>query len=211
LRTFPRQRVLTVRVILWNDFSMNLPKLTDILPEHTNTENRLKALDKRQDEIRANYRRLIEQKTNGSQPQDHGIRVQAILDGAPVPPPSNIDIEIANAQADFNAVESAEEILARRISELKREAGQKICAQVKPEHDKAMKRLSSALVEAHAAQVELHKMKWGLINNGCGLYGLFNADPDFLDMPLDKASSLAHFFRAAKAAGYISSVPKELH
>src|SRR5882757_9961235 len=121
---------------------MNLPKLPDI------AQNQLIALDKRQEEIRTNYWRLIEQKTNGSQPQDHQTRVQAILDGAPVPPPSNIDIEIANAQADFNAVESAKEILARRITGLQRKAGQKICASVKPDHDKAMKRLSSALVEA---------------------------------------------------------------
>lgn len=189
---------------------MDLPKLTDISPELAEAKKQLNELTVRQDEIRANYRRLIQQKTNGQPPADQQARVQAILAGAPVPPPSNIDLEIANEQANYNATEAAKAILAQRVVSLESDAGRKICAQVKPKHDAAMKRLSTALVDVHAAYTELHGMKRALLNNGCGLHGIFDLQTDFMEMPLDKASSLAYFFRGAKAAGYISSVPKEL-
>jgi hypothetical protein len=66
-------------------------------------------------------------------------------------------------------------------------------------------------VEVHGAVVELHKIKWELVNSEAGLQGMFDIDlPDSLERPLDRASSFGDFFRAAKKAGYISSVPAEL-
>lgn len=73
-----------------------------------------------------------------------------------------------------------------------------------------MTRLCNSLAEVHAAYVELFRIKRHLANNGHRFCGLFAVEPEFLDIPTDKTTELADFFREAKAAGYISSVPAEL-
>jgi hypothetical protein len=93
---------------------------------------------------------------------------------------------------------------------LKKEANAKLCESLRSAHDKIMVRLSKSLADVHAAYVELFAMKRGLHNNGIGYGTLFNVEPTFLDHPMDRTSELADFFRDAKNAGYISSVPAEL-
>jgi hypothetical protein len=189
---------------------MTIPKLTDVSPELREALVKHENLANRAAELRAEHQRLWKLKQSGESAEDKEARIAAIINGEAPPSPTNIDGLISDINAQWRGLEEAREILVRRIVDLKRNAGKVVCEKLRPEHDEIMKRLSKALLEAHAAYVQFDDFKRNLLFNECGLYGICSIEPDFLESPGDKTSSLAQYFREARQAGYIKAVPAEL-
>lgn len=189
---------------------MKIPSLEDVSPNYANGLKKLDGLKQWCGQVKDNYRSLINQKASGVR-ADQESRVQALMNGQMPSPATNLDAMIDNERANYDAIETAIHIRSGVNAKLATEAAKSICDQVKPAHDVAMKEFCSGMLAAHKALAKLHQLKWTLINSGVGLHGLFKVDvPDDLEGPLDRSSSLGDFFRAAKAEGFISTVPVEL-
>ncbi|MCK1640461.1 hypothetical protein IVA95_23465 [Bradyrhizobium sp. 157] len=188
---------------------MSIPKLTDVSPELKDALAKYENLAVRGAELREEHQRLWKVKQGGETVEEKEARISAIINGDAPLPQTNIDGRIADINTQWRSIEDAKEVLVRRVVELKRKAGREICQTFRPKHDEIMKRLSESLLKTHAAYVEFERLKRDLLTNECGLYGVFDIEPDFLESPTDRTSSLAQYFREAKAAGYIKAVPAE--
>jgi hypothetical protein len=79
------------------------------------------------------------------------------------------------------------------------------CAKIKPDHDVKMKQLFKSFSEAFSIFSELSKTKQDLIDSEIGFHGIYSVDLGFLN-----SNDIAHLFRDAKAAGFMTGVPKEV-
>lgn len=187
--------------------------LDDFSPALREARQQLVALYAQKGAIEDRYRQLTTRKMNGgTSADDKQARVQAALEGKTLPPAPSIDALLAAEQANFNAICDAIHLKSGDLRTLERDAAHKFAEARKPQHDKAMKKLGTAMTDVHGALVELGDLKWDLLNNGGGLAaGLFSIGlPDSLERPRDRSSDLGDFFRTMKAAGFVSAVPKEL-
>ena len=189
---------------------MSVPKLTDVSPELCDALTKYENLTLRGAELRTEHQRLWSMKQNGETAEEKEARISAVINGEAPVAPTNVDGRIAEINVQWRGIEDARELLLRRITDLKRNAARQICQSLRPKHDDIMKRLSRSLIETHAAYTEFETFKRTLLNNECGLYGVCDVEPEFLELPTDRTSSLAQFFREAKQAGYIRAVPAEL-
>ncbi|MBB4427097.1 hypothetical protein GGD66_005673 [Bradyrhizobium sp. CIR48] len=189
---------------------MNIPSLEEVSPEYAAGIKKAEALNERIRQCQYDYRHLTDQKINGAH-NNHEARVQAMLDDKPPVPVSHIDTLLEDVRAVHDAASDALHIQTGSNAALGREAGRKLCERLKPLHDSAMKEISNGLLAVHKGLVTLHRLRNGLLSAGAGFHGLFNVSmPDDLERPLDRSSSLGDYFRAARANGFIKSVPEEL-
>jgi hypothetical protein len=188
---------------------MKIPSITEFSPELREALERYDQLIERERTVSQRYRELMSMKANGRFSGNDSGLVDLVLAGKDMPDVVDVDSEIHRAKAEWQAIEAANEIQQRKIYELKAVAERKLCDSLRPNHDRLMTRLCKSLAETHAVYVELFRMKRHLANNGHRFGGLFAVEPEFLDIPTDKTTDLADFFREAKKAGYVSSVPAE--
>jgi hypothetical protein len=186
-----------------------IPQLIEISPKLREEIARNDKLLEREATVSAKVRQLRGLKTNGALSSNDDSLVQSVLAGEPFLAP-DIDAELNRLTAEWRAIEEAKEIQTRIIAAEEKGAGAKLREAIKPTHDKIMVRLCKALVDTHAAYSELFRMKRELAGNGIGLGNLFDADPEFLEIPTDRASCLAEFFREAIKGGFMTTMPKEL-
>jgi hypothetical protein len=190
---------------------MKIPNfdLTESSPELRDEQKRYSDLTARERQISAKVGELRRIKANGLSQEDKDSRIAFVLAGQDLPASADVDAELASAMINLRALEDAKEVQLRRIEQAKKVAGMKLTASLKPAHDKLMTRLCAALTDVHGAWAQLFSTKRGLVNNGIGLYGLFSVEPDqFLDVPTDRTTHMADFFRDAARKGYCS-IPKE--
>ena len=188
---------------------MKIPDITEVSPELRDEQARYDQLVERENEVGQKVRKLRSMKNDGELTSDSGVLVDLVLAGKEVPTSIDIESELKRGMAEWHAIESAKEIQVRKIEESKKAAERKLCDSLRPEHDKLVTRLCKSLAETHAAYIELFRMKRHLAGNGIGFCGLFAVEPEFLDPPTDRTTHFADFFRDAKTAGYVSTIPAE--
>lgn len=188
---------------------MKIPSITEVSPELREAQARYDQLLARENGVSQRYRELIAMKANGHISGDDTGLVDLMLAGKEMPSTTDIEGELRRTKAEWQAIEAAKEFQQRKIYELKAAAERKLCESLRPHHDKLLTRLCKGLADVHATYTELYGMKRHLAGNGYRFCGLFAVEPEFLESPTSRTTDLADFFREAKKAGYISSIPAE--
>ena len=101
------------------------------------------------------------------------------------------------------AIQTAKELEQQAFQDEFLKLSAAYCAKIKPKHDADMKSFFKAFSEAFSIFADLQKTKRELIDSQIGFSGLFNVDLDFL-----RGEEVQSMFHAAKAAGYVPSLPK---
>jgi hypothetical protein len=141
---------------------------------------------------------------------DHAARIEAIRTGRPMPQGSTRSAaETFDSWSNYYEAEVEHRKLKRPIFQKAfREYNQKWA---KPAEDAALKRLATALCEAHAAHVEYFQNRNQLHAIGVEPVGLNRiAIDDMFGLPTDKQGPLAELLRELVAANALSKLPTEL-
>jgi hypothetical protein len=119
--------------------------------------------------------------------------------------------EIQYARRD---VEYARDDLAPKKRSAIHEAGKRFVAtEIKQQHDIAEREEAEALLVFYEKFLRCWRLKRSLLNDGIGLYGLFNSTSDIeetLGVPVDKTTPWNSLLRDAVEKKYIKNMPKEL-
>ncbi|GIQ76206.1 hypothetical protein [Bradyrhizobium sp. RD5-C2] len=175
----------------------------------------LRAKAERQQEI-ASQRAAAEQKAielqnrlaSGLSKEDRDANAARALRGESIP---DIEAGLKAAIRDLRALQDAEAIHARQLDDLRLEEGRRLCDDFRPHSEKYSAEIAVALYDALEAWTKLFAIKRGFLNQGLGLYGLCEIDPqELLGVPTDRSSTLADFMRRCVHKGYIKKLPEGL-
>lgn len=142
---------------------------------------------------------------------DPEARIQSLMAGGTPERLASWDEKIAHQRQIVQDIDDALDRRAELARENDKAANKRLIADIRPEHDKATKKLVDAMAALHAAYLPLYAAKRHLLGNGLALGGLFNADAEpLLGIPTDRTGNLKDFFRDAVKEGFLSAVPTEL-
>jgi hypothetical protein len=141
---------------------------------------------------------------------DKESRIAMVMAEQDIPATDDLDAQLTTLLLQWEAIEEAKESYKPKLAAAKYEAATAILTGLKPAHDKIMKRLLAALVEASAANAELFDLRSQLRDKSIGFRcGVCELDSTDVLGVLHKLSDLAEFMRSAVAGGYLSTLPKE--
>jgi hypothetical protein len=186
---------------------LNVPKL--ISPDITAQQAVFARLDMRAKAASREVRELRERKLQGqNNVNDKTTRISMVLAEQDIPATDDTDVKLTAKLLQWEAIEEAKESLKPKLAIAKREAADKILAGLKKPHDAIMARLLAALVDAHAANVELFDLRSQLRDREIGFRnGVCELMPDEVLSSPTIYSPLADFFRAAVKAGFLKALP----
>jgi hypothetical protein len=158
---------------------------------------------------------LVELDTAISRQQDtapnQDIQVQDLIAGIERPRQKPLDAKRTTLQHVIREIEQALDFMAEKERQVTMKAGARLAKDIKPQVDLAERELAAALVIAHEKHLVCFRAKRALLNNGIGLFGLFDSNiDDILDIPVNKGTPLADYFRGQVAAGHLKNVPAQL-
>jgi uncharacterized membrane protein len=156
---------------------------------------------------REDYRRRL---TTPANPAAHTDRIARLARGEAVEPVTDAASEQRDAANLCRDLEEACDLNHKQSQPIRQKALAELAKTLEPEERAILKRKASAMVEAHAANLEYHELKDYLIHEG-GLVGICLTDSEkILGHPKDRTSDFAMLLREFVAMGVLDKMPKSL-
>ncbi len=153
-----------------------------------------------------NWPKVVANTDTGGNPDAEAQRrddIERVARGEPLVERPDIRTQMSNVARKA----AATEVVIERLEEEFRTEFTKLsaahCKTLKPAHDEQMKKFFKLFGEAYGVYSELRKTRQDLMDSQMAFSGLFGIDLDFL-----RGEEVQSMFNAAKAANYVTSVPK---
>ena len=190
---------------------------TPTSPKVTDLSNQFSRVRMRGNSDGKKLRELLAKKSSGQfNTADSEQRIAMVLAGEEFPVDADVDTEITRLRLSLEVCNEAEQSLKAPLAKAKYEAATAVLKGIKPEHDKLVNRLVTALVEDFApAYIELFQLSRDLKDKDFGWRdGVCDLIPQLVDIfgPPNAHSALSSLLQAAVKLGYLNvkDLPKEI-